>query len=126
MAFVLDSSVILANLNKEPGGERLHDFLQSASISVATYVEVVTRMLDTGMPFKEAERSLTAFLLPTVDVSLPIAKRAAELRDTTRTRGLSMGDRICLATAESLDATAVTADRNWAELDIGIRVELIR
>ena len=126
MAFVLDSSVILANINKEAGGERLHDFLEGASISVATYVEVVTRILDAGMSFERAERLLGALLLPTIDVSLPIARRAAELRRATRSCGLSMGDRICLATAESLDAIAVTADRNWADLKIGVRVELIR
>ena len=39
---------------------------------------------------------------------------------------LSLGDRACLATAIRLGATAVTADRAWATLDLSCPVELIR
>ena len=126
MEFVIDSSVLLANLNKESGGERLVDYLDNAVISVTTYTEVVTRLLDAGMPFEEANRLVTNLSLPTIEVSFALARRAAELRTATRAYGLSMGDRICLATAESLGATAVTADRQWAGVDLGIAIELIR
>ncbi len=126
MPFLLDASVILAGFNKEPGGERLQEFMDDAAISVTTYVEVVTRLLDGGTPFDVAERMLATLDLPTIDVSLALARRAAELRSVTRLSGLSMGDRICLTTAESIGATAVTADRAWANLDVGIPVELIR
>ncbi|MFN0103785.1 MAG: PIN domain-containing protein [Bryobacteraceae bacterium] len=40
--------------------------------------------------------------------------------------GLSLGDRLCLATARLENAIAVTADRRWAELDLNVRVRLIR
>jgi ribonuclease VapC len=125
-AFVLDSSVLLANLNKEAGGEKLVDYLDDAVIAATTYTEVITRLLDFGTTFEGAERSLLSFGLPTIAVSVALARRAAELRTGTRACGLSMGDRICLAVAESLDATAVTADRQWAGVNLGIRIELIR
>lgn len=54
MAFVLDASIILANLNKEHGGGRLEEFLGDAAISVVTYAEIVTKLLDNGMPFESA------------------------------------------------------------------------
>ena len=126
MAFVLDSSVLLANINKESGGEKVVDYLDTAVIPVTTHTEVVTRLLDAGVPLEEAERLMGAFGLPTIEVSLALAKRAAELRIATRAYGLSMGDRICLATAESIGATAVTADRQWAGVDLHIAIELIR
>ena len=40
-----------------------------------------------------------------------------------------IGRSICLALARGMQATAVTADRAWADLDlaaIGVRVQLIR
>ena len=126
MVFVLDASAILANFNAEPGGDRLAEFLDEGAISVATYIEVVTRLLDIGMPFGVAESSLLALRLPTVEVSLELARRAAQLRDATRLHGLSIGERICIATAESLGATAVTADRAWARLDVRAAIEVIR
>jgi PIN domain nuclease of toxin-antitoxin system len=78
------------------------------------------------MTLREAERLFEAFCLPTIGVSFALARRAAELRTITRAYGLSMGDRICLATAESIGATAVTADRQWAAAGLPVAIELIR
>ncbi len=51
---------------------------------------------------------------------------AGQLRAATKHLGLSLGDRACLALAIQEDATALTADRSWADLDIGCKIELIR
>ena len=126
MRFVIDSSVFLAAVNEEPGGDALTGYVADAVIPVTTVTEVITRLTDAEMPFDEAEQLMSDFRLPTVDVTLALAKRAAELRPATRTHGLSMGDRICLALAESLGATAVTADRQWAKVKLGIPMELVR
>ena len=55
-----------------------------------------------------------------------LAVRAALLRPTTKRAGLSFADRACIATAIRLNATVVTADRAWAELDLPCPIELIR
>ena len=44
----------------------------------------------------------------------------------TRSAGLSLGDRACLALAQRLGQSAVTTDRAWAQLVPDIFVELIR
>ena len=46
----------------------------------------------------------------------------------TKPKGLSEGDRACLAPARHLEVPAVTADRPWAGIvgEVGVRVELIR
>ena len=126
MQYVLDASLILAKFNGERGGERLADFVDGAAISVVTYVEVVTKLMDGGVPFDAAHRSLSTLPLQLVDVDALLAQRAAALRGETRVGGLSLGDRLCLATAESLGATAVTADQAWRKISIGIPIEFVR
>jgi ribonuclease VapC len=126
MRYVLDASLILAKFNGERGGERLADFVDDAAISAVTYVEVVTKLIDGGTPFPAAHHSLSTLMLQLIDVDAALARRAAELRSKTRAGGLSLGDRLCLATAESLGATAVTADQSWRKVDVGIPIEFVR
>jgi ribonuclease VapC len=54
------------------------------------------------------------------------ALEVARLRALTRAYGLSFGDRACLALARRLGLPALTAERAWAELDLGIPVEVLR
>ena len=54
------------------------------------------------------------------------AEAAGVLRAVTRSAGLSLGDRACLALARSLGATALTTDCPWAGLDCGVTVEAVR
>ena len=54
------------------------------------------------------------------------ALTAAMLSRLTAPKGLSLGDRACLALAKRLAARAVTAERAWAQLDLDIEIELIR
>lgn len=51
---------------------------------------------------------------------------AGELRPRTRSRGLSLADRACLATAMLRDGPALTADRAWEGLEVGVEIRLIR
>ena len=46
----------------------------------------------------------------------------------TKPKGLSDGDRACLAPARHLGVPAVTADRPWAEIagGVGVHMDLIR
>ncbi len=44
----------------------------------------------------------------------------------SRPRGLSLGDRICLALAEREGLPVYTADPHWADLPLGIDIRVIR
>ena len=49
-------------------------------------------------------------------------------RNITQNKGLSLGDRACLATAKKYKRIALTADKVWLDFqeDIGVKIELIR
>ncbi|MEC4813191.1 MAG: hypothetical protein SAK29_07955 [Scytonema sp. PMC 1069.18] len=65
-----------------------------------------------------------ALQIYTTDESL--ARLIAKLRVPTQAWGLSLGDRACLALALTLNLPALTCDRVWANLNIGVSITLIR
>ena len=48
------------------------------------------------------------------------------LRQSTRSAGLSLGDRCCLALGQALSDTVLTADRAWTRLGLKITIAPIR
>ena len=69
---------------------------------------------------------LGGYLLTVVPFGPADAVAAARLRAPTRALGLSLGDRACLAVALRFGTAALTADRAWATLDVGVEVRLLR
>lgn len=126
MSVVLDASAVIALLNDESGAEIVHDALEGALISAVNVLEVLTRLIDAGMPPEEAEGALAELALEVAPFDLPLAHRAAALRLPTRSEGLSLGDRACLALAAREQMAALTADRAWSRIDAGCEVRLIR
>lgn len=124
---ILDASALLALLLHEPGEERVREAIdQGAVISAVNLAEVASRLVDEGLPDETVIAVLANCEAPIVDFRQSIAIQSGLLRRTTRSLGLSNGDRACLATARDLDIPAVTSDRIWATLDLGIDVQLIR
>jgi ribonuclease VapC len=123
---VLDSSCLLAIVFREPGLEKAVANLHNAVISSVNVVEVISRQADRGMDRALALANYRDFEVPSVPFDETLAILAGELREMTRHLGLSLGDRACLALAIRENATAVTADRKWADLEIGCKIEIIR
>ena len=67
---------------------------------------------------------LTSTSIEIVPCTAADAALAASLVPVTRPLGLSLGDRACLALALARRIPAVTADRTWARLKIGINIQL--
>ena len=122
---VLDSSAVLAFLLREPGCQIVGGILDEAAISAVNVAEVVAKLRERGVErrIREAIRGLS---LAIIDFNEELAYRAGEMRGATRHAGLSLGDRACLATAQSLGVRAVTADRKWSRLKLDVRINLIR
>jgi ribonuclease VapC len=123
---VLDASAVLALLNSEKGAEIVHPLLPEAILSTVNLAEVVTRLSAVGMPGNEIQEALSLLGLEIKPFDEEQAYLAGLLSARTHPFGLSPGDRACLALAQVKTATAVTADRAWEGLDIGVTIRLIR
>jgi PIN domain nuclease of toxin-antitoxin system len=123
---VLDASALLALVHGEHGAERVLAVLDGAAISAANLAEVVSRLAERGRQPASIRRQLARLPLDIVAVDEDLGYAAGFLRPSTRAHGLSLGDRICLALAGGLGATALTADRAWARLGSDVRIELLR
>ncbi len=124
--YLLDASAVLALVFKEAGSERVAEHLINAQMSSANLSEVVAKLYDRKFDQGRVEVILSNFSIETIAFDRELAEQAGHLRALTRHLGLSLGDRACLATAQMLGCTVLTADRAWAELDLGIVIEVIR
>lgn len=125
MKAVLDSSAVLALLLGEPGAEAVTAALPGALLSTVNLAEVVAKLCERGMPAGEARAAIEATGVALVDFGVDQACLSGDLRKMTRPRGLSLGDRACLALARLRDLPALTADSAWEGL-AGFDVVVIR
>ena len=123
---VLDSSAVLAVLNAEPGADVVIATLDDALLSTVNYAEVVTKIVERGGTYKEAEPALQLITATVVDFDIALAQRTGALRAETLKRGLSLGDCACLSLAEREGVPAITDDRNWLGAVSSVEVRLIR
>lgn len=123
---VLDASALLAWLHDEPGAEQVDPLLEEARISAVNWSEVMQKALHRGVDTRGLKEDLTALGAEIVPFSTSLAEDAASLWPVTRSLGLSLADRACLALARALGAPVLTADRAWAEVELGIQVKPIR
>ena len=117
---------MLALLNAEPGHETVTQALPGAVISAVNLAEVIGKLADATVPAAAIDRALAALDLEVVDFDVDQAREAGLMRPDTRASGLSLGDRACLALALARGAPALTTDRAWAALSIGVEVRLAR
>ena len=123
---VLDSSVLLAVLFREPGADAVNLRLPGAKISAVNLSEVAAKMTERGVPLEKAVEILSRQPLEVIPFDAEQAYIAASLRPVTRNLGLSLGDRACLALGLKWGLPVITADQLWAKADVGVRVEIIR
>ncbi|MPZ50531.1 MAG: PIN domain-containing protein [Dehalococcoidia bacterium] len=127
MSRVLDASALLALFLEEPGSARVISVIEAgAAIIAVNLAEVVTRSIDLGLDIEPLRERLSNFQIAVYAFDSAQAWQAALLRPATRTAGLSLGDRACLALARELKLPALTADRSWARLSLDIDIEVIR
>ncbi|MFS0892983.1 type II toxin-antitoxin system VapC family toxin [Microbacterium sp. 179-I 3D3 NHS] len=112
---VLDASALLAFLQGGPGADRVEELLDGAIVGAANWSEVAQKVRASGADWGVASGLLLSYDLVIEPVTRADADSAAALG--RRGSGLSLGDRLCLALAQRLDAAVLTADRAWGESD---------
>ena len=128
MSFMLDASAVLAVLLDEPGGDLVFEKMNNSQISVVNLSEVYATLMVGGMSFEEAHEIVTPLPFRIRTFREGHAWQTAKLRPLTKSLGLSLGDRACIAQAMLDDLPILTADRRMAEsMDIiGIDIRMIR
>jgi PIN domain nuclease of toxin-antitoxin system len=142
---VLDASALLAYWFDEEGAAVVTVAIASegAVIGTPNLAEALTKVVD-RRPDLAADLRLTAIghagdpaqapaPLPLAGGAIAVepftetdAIISAQVREATRDRGLSLGDRSCLALALRTDQRVLTADAAWTGLTLDVRIEVIR
>lgn len=127
---VLDASALLAYLGDEPGADQVANAIAAgAAISTVNLAEALSTLATRGadpaaVVTRLTERGLLDGAITIEPFTTADATQAARLRPLTRSTGLSLADRACLAVARRLAREALTADRAWFALkldDVHIR-----
>jgi PIN domain nuclease of toxin-antitoxin system len=129
---VLDASALLAFVYEERGSHRVEPALRrGALISTVNWAEALSDMAERGDPVEvwvsrvktRVGRIGTLDLVPFDEAQ---AEQAARLRMPTRSLGLSLADRACLALGRLRRLPVLTTDRAWRSLHLSIKIEVIR
>lgn len=123
---VLDASALIALINQEQGVETVEANLENALISTVNLAEVVGYLVDHDELDDDAKQWLSGLMVEVVAFDQHHALLAGELKRATRSKGLSLGDRACLALARTRNLPVLTADKAWKNLSLGVKVRLIR
>lgn len=125
----LDTSAVLAFLTREPGWQFVQEKLQNSRciLSTVNLVELVSKLVLRNAASLSRIEELTGLLgIELIDLNRSTAMQAGLLTGTTRSKGLSLGDRACLALAIDYQAEVLTSDLAWFALDLPVRITNFR
>ena len=124
---VLDASAVLAMLRGEPGGDTVAAYIGRAAISAVNLQEVAKEMLREGASIERVRPVLDELGLDVRPHDREAAYAAAALYEQTRQHGRDLGDRSCMALGLQLALPVLTADREWAKIEVkGLTVQHLR
>jgi PIN domain nuclease of toxin-antitoxin system len=124
---VFDASAMLALLHHERGEDKLTaDVLERSVASAVNLAEVHSKLVRNGGAPDIAWRDALSSVNSVEPYTSDHARIAGALAKATRSLGLSLGDRSCLALAIALDAPVYTTEQAWRNLKVGIPIHVIR
>ena len=121
-AFVFDSSAIIALLQQEEGSEMVANSMKGAIMSSLNYSEVAA-VLARKMPRETIVTLLAKLISEIVPFDEDQALEVGILYKETKSAGLSMGDRACITPAKLPKIPVLTADKEWAKLNLGVEIK---
>ncbi len=124
--YVLDSSALLAWLHKESGFETVDPLLPDCVLSAVNWPETVQKIIAKGVQGDIVKEDLQILGLTIQSCTQADAELAASLWAKTKSLGLSLGDRACLALGLRLNLPVIPADRVWTSVNIDVTIQSIR
>jgi len=123
---VFDASAILAAANQEAGADVVLAHLSDAAASTVNLAEAQAKLVQRGLAPDDAWDVALSFCNEVIPFDSVQARMAGGMVASTRSAGLSLGDRACLALALLLKAPVYTTDRLWKKLPLDVDVRLLR
>ena len=126
-SYVLDASALIALFHQEPGSDKVAQAIEDGAVlSTVNLSEVASKLNELGTPEALIQTSINVLELTIVDFNAELAYKAGLLRLITKSAGLSLGDRACLALAQHLHLPVLTTDRIWKDLLPDVTIQLLR
>ena len=123
---VFDASAVLALVYDEPGADMVKRTIDRGVISCVNLSEVIAKLTDEGWEPTLVRSTMDRLDLRVVAFDEDQAYVSGLLRTITRPFGLSLGDRACLALAQSAALPTITGERRWVDIPINVEIQLIR
>ncbi len=125
---ILDASALIALMNGEAGSTMVEEIIGDSIMSAVNVSEVAKFLIDRrGYSKQEAGEVIEQLVSDIMTFNSEQAYVAAELYTATKSFGLSMGDRACLALSKVAGYPIYTADTIWDKVKVvDINIKLIR
>ena len=123
---VLDASALLVLLYAEEGKDEVAATIRGAAMSAVNLAEVTGKIADRGGTESALRNVVSHVGLEIHPFGIDDAFLVGSLRERTRSAGLSLGDRACLALGVKLGRPVLTSDKAWMSLKLGVSVRLVR
>lgn len=123
---VMDASVIIACILREPGYKNAESLLPYAIVSTINMAEVTTHFARNGFNEVELKEIITTLPVQTKAYDDSLVVSTGMLGQETKKFGLSLGDRACLSLGIAQNLPVITADKIWSKISLPIEVRVIR
>ena len=123
---VLDSSILIAILRREPNAANFARDVSRAIVSSVNAAETMSKLIRLGATDERAWHDVRMLADEIVSFDERQGRLAGELVRATKPFGLSLGDRACLALALTEGLPVYTTDRAWAAVDVGVTIHVVR
>jgi len=126
VSVVLDASALLAFLHDEPGSLVVSQALEGALVSSVNWSEVLQKAIDRSVGVDGMQQEFVNLGVTFEPFTQGHAEIAAQLWSITRSHGLSFADRACLALGIERNLPVLTADSPWRQLELNVKIHVIR
>jgi PIN domain nuclease of toxin-antitoxin system len=124
--YVADASAVLAFARGEPGEKRVRNLRTSCVLSSINLMEAYSKLVRYDVPADQVQRFLRESFPSVIPLDRELAENSAVLHTRLNKLGISYADCACLSLGMQRKATVLTADRNWKQIELDVKVELIR